>query len=121
MSYSGKKKLVYIFPKQGNSTIKKRCLKWEKKYEYLDIVPIDYISSMYEDSELIVLYKTSEYDSFSFKEQSVIEAKKAFVFSEINRKIDDDCIINNERYDIIEKKLSEFNIQYELYINSIQL
>ena len=76
---------------------------------------------MYENSELIVLYKISDYDDFGYKEQSVIDAKKLFIKSEAGRIINDDHIIINDRYDIIEKLLFKFNQKYqEEIINNIR-
>nr|CAJ1760840.1 hypothetical protein AUSP0117_00047 [uncultured phage] len=121
MGYLGQKKIVYIFPLKGNSKISKKIRSWEKKFEYLDIVPTNHLSDLYENSELIVLYKISDYDDFGYKEQSVIDAKKLFIKSEAGRIINDDHIIINDRYDIIEKLLFKFNQKYqEEIINNIR-
>lgn len=113
MEYLGQKKIVYIFPLKGNSKIGKKIRSWEKKFEYLDIVPTNRLSNLYENSELIVLYKISDYDDFGYKEQSVIDAKKLFIKSEVGRIINDDHIIINDRYDMIEKLLLKFSKEYQ--------
>ena len=113
MSYLGRKKIVYIFPLKGHCQIKQKWRSWKKQFEYLDIVITNCLSALYENSELIVLYKVSEYADFGYKEQSILDAKKAFVKSEAGRIINDDHIIINDRYDMIEKILFKFNQKYQ--------
>lgn len=120
MAYCGKKKIVYIFPLKGNSYLKTKCRVWENKYEYLDIIPTNQLSNTYKDSEIIMLYKISDYDTFSYKEHAIIEANKVFAITEANISIENECIIISERYDVIEKKLSEFNKKFQDEIISRQ-